>query len=183
MGQRGRAASFMPDKVVFPGGSLDPSDTTHTIAAPFRPSCAQRLTLRTDAPETAQGLGVAAIRETREETGLRLGGDGAPDLSILRFFFRAVTPPGLPKRFDARFFLATANHVSGNLDDFAGADGELSHLQWIDLDKTATMPLPFITNVVIGEVKAWIERGADWDEDRAVPFFTHDETGSRFEPL
>ena len=37
MGQRGAQASFMPSKVVFPGGAVDPGDATIPLAAPCPP--------------------------------------------------------------------------------------------------------------------------------------------------
>ena len=67
--------------------------------------------------------------------------------------FRAITPPGRPRRFDARFFMIDANAIASDLDDFSAACDELSHLSWIPLDEVRKFDLPFITEVVLAEVK------------------------------
>lgn len=203
MGQRGGAASFLPNKFVFPGGAIDPSDLDMRSDTALAPACVARLQKACARPELATPLAFAAIRETFEETGLRIGraapprssaqadGDpwsaflasGAePALDRLRFVFRAVTPPSPPKRFDARFFLADASAVLGDPDDFSGADAELSHLSWLPLEKARGLDLPFITSVVLAELQALAEAG--WPEDdRPAPFFCHDDSGSHFESL
>ncbi|MEM1419676.1 MAG: NUDIX hydrolase [Pseudomonadota bacterium] len=202
MGQRGGAASFMPNKFVFPGGALDPSDFEVRSSRALSPACRTRLGKKTDRPELAAPLAFAAIRETFEETGLRLAhpaeavdgppeaetwrrffsAGGEPAIDRLRFVFRAITPPTLPKRFDARFFLADAETVLGDLDDFSQADAELSHLSWLPLDEARGLDLPFITSVVLAELQALADAG--WPEDdRPAPFFRHDASGSHFEPL
>ena len=75
-----------------------------------------------------------------------------PDASNMFFVFRAITPPGRPRRFDARFFLIQAEELQTNLDDFSMASDELSHLQWIPLTDTKNFDLPFITKVVLAEI-------------------------------
>ena len=84
----------------------------------------------------------------------------------LRYIFRAITPPGRSRRFDARFFLADAEGASGDLEGFSGASDELSHLHWIGLDQARSLDLPFITEVVLAEVTALL-RGVD---QPGVPF-------------
>ena len=163
MGQRGASAAFMPSKYVFPGGAVDPGDA----ADPLRllALCAQRLTQRCgpDAPGPSALVG-AALRELREETGLFI--TPGPD-AALRFVFRAITPPGRPRRFDARFFLMDAGHLACAPDDFSAAGDELSHLHWIGLPQARALDLPFITEVVLAEVTAHLT-GAP---DLGVPFF------------
>ncbi len=161
MGQRGAGAVFMPSKYVFPGGGVDTDD--HTNPAVLSDICAHRLAqhIPDDAPAPG-ALARAALRELAEETGLHL----AP-ATPLRFIFRAITPPGRTRRFDARFFLADASCIDGNPDDFSAAQDELSHLHWVPLAETRALDLPFITEVVLAEVTA-IARGGD---QQGVPFF------------
>lgn len=197
MGQRGAGAAFMPSKYVFPGGAVDPADAGVVLAAPLPAACRDRLTQSplpgAPAPET---LAAAAIRELWEETGLALGvpadwsGDIPDDVGHdwagfarrglrpsaagLRFVFRAITPPGRPRRFDARFFLADAATVAGDVTDFSAASDELSHLHWIALTEARSLDLPFITEVVLAEVGLILQGGSSGD---GVPFF--DNSGAR----
>jgi 8-oxo-dGTP pyrophosphatase MutT (NUDIX family) len=168
MGQRGADAAFMPSKYVFPGGAVDPSDDEVILASPVNAVCAGRLDA--GGGPAATTLAAAAIREMWEETGLPLGTPGAarlpsgwegfaarglqPDAGGLRFIFRAITPPGRLRRFDARFFLADASAVAGDIDDFSAASDELGHLHWLPLAATRSLDLPFITEVVLAEVAA-----------------------------
>lgn len=164
MGQRGAGAAFMPSKYVFPGGAVDADD--HAAAHAVAPDCHRRLALlplpKTPAPEALVG---AALRELHEETGLQL--DTSTGTPLMRFVFRAITPPGRSRRFDARFFLADARHVVGDADDFSRAEDELGHLHWIGLKEARALDLPFITEVVLAEVTALLG-GAP---DQGVPFF------------
>jgi 8-oxo-dGTP pyrophosphatase MutT (NUDIX family) len=168
MGQRGEAAAFMPSKFVFPGGAVEPPDASVTLATPLNPVCAARLA--EGGGPGAAALAAAAIREVWEETGLPLGRPGTamlpegwegfarrgllPDAAALRFVFRAITPPGRPRRYDARFFLADARAVAGDAEDFSAASHELRHLRWLPLADTGALDLPFITEVVLAEVAA-----------------------------
>lgn len=166
MGQRGAGAVFMPSKYVFPGGRVDMSDTADIEF--ISEACLHRLrqNLSDNPPEVAALIGCAR-RELAEETGLRL----TPN-ATLRFVFRAITPPGGPRRFDARFFLADAADVTGPLDDFTSAEDELSHLHWVSLSEVRRLDLPFITEIILAELRG-ILAGCD---QPGVPFF--DNSGS-----
>lgn len=164
MGQRGRTARFMPSKYVFPGGALDPADHDPTMPAPLEAACLRRLAER--APEgVGPALARAALRETREETGLALG-----EAARIRFIFRAITPPTRPVRFDARFFLADAAALESDPEDFSRAEDELTHLSWLTLAEARRLDLPFITSVILAEVEARLD---DLQADRSAPFFHH----------
>ena len=177
MGQRGAGAVFMPSKFVFPGGGVDPEDLTQPRPGFLDPDCARRLGLLVppDAP-VADVLVAAALRELTEETGLTLGEAGVPSL---RFVFRAITPPGRSRRFDARFFLAHAKGLDGDGQDFAAASGELQHLRWLALPEARALDLPFITEVVLAEVATLVAGG----DQPGVPFFDNSGTTPQFRRL
>ena len=123
LGKRHHGHKFMPGKFVFPGGRVDPADRHMPVARPLDPSTEAHLMKRLQRPsaEKARAFALAAIRETFEETGLLLGVRGhatakvprgpwtafaeaniLPDLGALHLIGRAITPPGRPRRFDAR---------------------------------------------------------------------------------
>lgn len=190
MGQRGATAAFMPNKFVFPGGAVDREDGAVPLRGGLDTASAQRLQAFARADAAAElaptTFAAAAIRELWEETGLALAGPGdwpdlpaagwadmaarglLPDAAPLRFVFRAITPPGRARRFDARFFLADVTGIAGDPDDFSLAQDELSHLQWLPVRQARGFDLPFITEVVMAEVARLIERG---DAPESVPFF------------
>ena len=167
MGQREANAAFMPGKFVFPGGAVDDNDATVPLATSLSRVDTARLALQSTRAPNA--LAAAAIRELWEETGQILGAcdnwnnapqgwrgfaasGHAPAAADLHYVFRAITPTGRPRRFDARFFLAQADDLASDPDDFSRAEDELSHLQWIPLPRARDFDLPFITQVVLAEV-------------------------------
>lgn len=194
MGQRGAQAAFMPNKFVFPGGAVDAADAAVPLARPLPAICAARLA-EDSAADISGALAAAAVRELWEETGQILGLPGPwpgaipkdwlefagtghrPTADALQFVFRAITPPGRPRRFDARFFLLDADALASDLDDFGAAADELSHLQWIAIDEIRHYDLPFITEVVLAEVAA---RATDATPPTSVPFFRNTEEESLF---
>ena len=197
MGQRGARAAFMPNKFVFPGGAVDPEDGEVPFAGWMTPLCETRLA--DEAPRArVRALAGAAIRELWEETGQVLGRPGdwprpaprnwqgfaatghLPDAAPLQFVFRAITPRGRPRRFDARFFLLDAEDLATDPDDFSGACDELAHLQWIALDEVRGFDLPFITEVVLAEIA---QRAEDPTPPASVPFFKNDDEESLFARL
>lgn len=127
--QRHRATAFMGGAYVFPGGRVDPGDSSPEVLAHFDGlSDAEARLGEPGLGPTASALFVAAIRETLEEAGVLLGraGDaneiraglaagralrdlvGAVRLDANRLtpFARWVTPAVEKKRFDTRFFAA-----------------------------------------------------------------------------
>ena len=98
-----------------------------------------------------------------------------PSAAGMRFVFRAITPPGRPRRFDARFLMVDASHVLNDLDDFSRSSGELSHLSWVPLNEATSLELPFITEVVLAELEEILSKG---DTGRGIPFFHHQDVRS-----
>ena len=190
MGQRGKTAVFMPDKFVFPGGAVDRADARLDING-LNAMCQARL--QQHAPgANPNGIATAAIRELWEETGQCLGKPAnwaapegwngfadrglAPDATPLHFFFRALTPPGRPRRFDARFFLADAAALATDPDDFSEAEDELNHLHWVSMQEARALNLPFITRLVLAELEKHLPRT---DAPEAVPFVKNDDMESQ----
>jgi len=186
MGERHGASAFMPNRFVFPGGRLDAADYRVRPARPLDPVSLARLgRSRRTGPRKATALALAAIRETFEESGLRLAAPGhplapppsttwtafcadglAPDPGPLLYICRAITPPGRPRRFDARFFAAPAEAASGSLRPSA----ELDKLDWIAPEDTRDLLLPGITQYVLAHLPAWLEPAARDDPARQIPF-------------
>ena len=184
MGQRGVNAAFMPSKFVFPGGAVDDQELSIDIKKSINEVCKNRL-LKENENGPWNALVAAAIRELFEETGQIIGVEQewreppsswrgfaktgyVPDASHMSFVFRAITPPGRPRRFDARFFLIQAEELQTDLDDFSMASDELSHLQWIPLTDTKNFDLPFITQVVLAEIAGNLMNSGP---PAKVPFF------------
>lgn len=149
MGMRGSKHRFMPNRLVFPGGRVDPADLKAPFATPLSPPAERALRKNTNA-RLAHGLGVAAARELMEETGLSLG--TPPRLDVLHYLARAVTPPGLPIRFNARFFVVEGRHVTGDL----GGDGELEGLRFYGMSEALALDLALPTRRVLDLLRQWV---------------------------
>ena len=149
MGLRGAGHSFMPNKLVFPGGAVDAADLHAAFASPLRRDT-QRLLEKSANPRLAVGLAIAAARELAEETGLSLG--TPPALDGLHYLCRAITPGFLPIRFNARFLVVDAETVRGSL---AGS-GELEDLRWYGIPDALALDLASPTRMVIEEFRTWL---------------------------
>jgi 8-oxo-dGTP pyrophosphatase MutT (NUDIX family) len=134
---------------------------------------------------------MAAIRETFEETGLLVGRVTprvprtrsnawqaflrhgiVPALDVLDFVARAITPPGNPRRFDARFFMADASHIHGDAHDDLSGSGELLDVRWVSLEEARNLDLPDITRMVIGQIPKRLASRPD--APLPVPFVRYD---------
>ncbi len=150
MGMRGAGHRFMPNKLVFPGGSVDRPDATAQVAKAM-PAHVQAMLEKSCKPRLAHALGIAAARELEEETGLTLG--NPPDLSGFDYLGRAITPPGGPVRFNARFFVVDSTAITGEL---AGS-GELEGLRYYPMEEALALDLARPTRVIIGLLQRWLE--------------------------
>ena len=189
LGKRHARHKFMPGKFVFPGGGIDPTDKAMAFASALDPSAEMRLMQRfhKGSAVRARALALAAIRETFEETGLLLGKPGEtqkppvgawsqfashkvlPDLGNIHFIGRAITPPGRPRRFDARFFTMDASAIAHRIDGVTGPDAELVELVWMSLDEAKQLDMPAVTGVMLEELDGRIADG--FGHDLPVPFY------------
>lgn len=190
LGKRHHAHKFMPGKFVFPGGRLEPTDRLMPIAAGLDSHTEKFLMADMQRPSLARarGLALAAIRETFEETGLILGSklDRAPpvpegpwsdfaragfypDLSILHFVGRAITPSRRPRRFDTRFFAVDASAIAHRIDNVVHADAELVELVWMPIEQARSLDMPTVTGVMLQELEARVAAG--FGHDLPVPFY------------
>jgi 8-oxo-dGTP pyrophosphatase MutT (NUDIX family) len=189
MGQRHAGHVFMPDKFVFPGGRLDRADHRIRPVTELRPAVADRVAVGTT-PGRARALALAAVRETFEEAGLLVGArvarpqrsrspswrrflaEGvAPTLDGFEFVARAITPPGNPRRYDARFFMADASLIQGDLHEALGGDGELLDLRWVPVGEAQSLDLPEVTHFVIDEVARRLAMPRSQRDGIPVPFY------------
>ncbi len=198
MGQRGKSAAFMPSKYVFPGGAVDPGDAAVQLGGQLSAQSRNRLLAepRAESAISPDAIAAAALRELAEETGLVSGRPGpapagwarydatglSPDPTGLIYFFRAITPPRLSRRFDARFLLLDASHIHGDATDLSAAGDELSHLHWVPIDEARKLDLPFITEVVLAELSLLLSESGSGPlaEPRLVPFFDNRTDQPRF---
>ena len=191
LGKRHHGHKFMPGKFVFPGGRVDPADRRMPVARPLDPATEAHLMKRLQRPSAAKAraFALAAIRETFEETGLLLGvreramakvprgpwtafaeADILPDLGALHFIGRAITPPGRPRRFDARFFTMDASAIAHRIEGVTGPDAELVELVWMPLADAKALDMPAVTGVMMEELDARIADG--FGHDLPVPFYS-----------
>lgn len=179
MGRRAPGHVFMASKWVFPGGRIDRSDFTAASAQDLSSDTARRLEAELPA-RRARALALTAVRETFEETGLILGraapaasvagpwreyrqAGALPDLSVLTYIARAITPPGRTRRFDARFFMAPAEALL--TPEPTSGSGELDEIAWMPLDQARALDLPAITRFVLDELSQRLANPA-----RPLPF-------------
>jgi 8-oxo-dGTP pyrophosphatase MutT (NUDIX family) len=155
MGMRHAKHKFMPSVLVFPGGRVDRGDHRVRVLSELKPETLALLAHRAP-PSLARALGVAAVRELFEETGLLLGDRQGErllaDLAPLDYLCRAVTPTRRSMRFDARFLIAPAESVRGEI----GGSGELEGLAWYRLSDARAAKLADITAMILNEFSEWL---------------------------
>ncbi len=191
MGKRHAGHRFMPGKFVFPGGRVEPEDRRMAAAGALDAHVEEKLNarVRRPSPGFARALALAAIRETFEETGLAIGvaDHGAPEnpppgawtrfaatgvrpaLDAIDFLARAITPPGRPRRFDARFLIVDARFIAGRIEGAVHSEAELVELLWTPLDEARRLDLPTITHAALDDLQQALEGGLN--KLRPRPFY------------
>ncbi|ASM76662.1 NUDIX hydrolase [Vitreoscilla filiformis] len=145
---------------VFPGGVLEDGD------APDVPSPADAaLSARMGLPAGAWAYVNAAVRECAEEVAVSL------DASALHYFAHWLTPHGIPKRFDTRFFLARMP-----ADQVPRADlGEVTEWAWLSptqaLAPETQLKLLPVTRRLLRTLAGWacVADGLRWAEAQPAP--------------
>lgn len=170
MGLRHANHRFMPNVLVFPGGRVDRADhraKSISELAPFPRACLERQA----PPSLARALGVAAVRELHEETGLVLGRlEGQhvqPDLAALDYLCRAVTPPNRFMRFNARFLIAPAEAAHGVIR----GSGELEELRFFGIEEAFRHRIASITAKVLAEFRDWLALSPEQRRSRQLICF------------
>ena len=192
--RRSQSTRFMPGVYVFPGGRVDPEDYQ---ASGFTEDLArQPAGLDWPSRHKLPALARAALRETFEETGLLVGGQGrprrkpprlafwqayqaagrTPAFDRLRLFARAVTPTFSPLRFDTRFFLAEDCPAGGAIT----GNGELEDLGWRPVSSMAGLPMATVTALVLGEALRHARAGRLRRRRAPLLFWIRPKIGRRF---
>ncbi len=180
MGQRSTRHAFFPQTYVFPGGRLDLKDSATLPLADLQAEECRRMQAVGGGKLSARrcrALGVAAVRETYEETGLMIGTAEAapdigfrPDLSQLRYLARAVTPPRQVRRFDTHFFMLFTDEAGINPDVIRSSE-ELENLIWLDINQGDALPMPDITRKVLLDLQILLENTALLPSARQIPYY------------
>lgn len=191
MGTRNRSLTFMPGALVFPGGAVDRADNLVPSADTLDPETERKIVANMRGPSTgrrARALGMAALRELSEESGLLIGRRGdaeirhpdwepfarhgiIPAIGGLRLLARAITPPGPPRRFDTWFFVARAEEIAHEPEGGFEPSGELEELQWITPEAAIGGDTREITRVMLVELMNRMKRDPALDPSYPAPFY------------
>lgn len=195
MGKRNPAARFMPGFFVFPGGRVEPGDTTVPHVGGLGERDHARLAAFVTRPSRRRstGLALSALRETFEETGLRVGaadpraatvavaegwkdfvaGGLLPSLDGVTFVARAITPPGRPRRFDTRFFACDVSNLADLSTVRPTPDSELVELNWFTIAQAQALESAEITQIILEELLKLHQGGFSPDLKRPLYRMRH----------
>jgi len=162
----------MPSVYVFPGGRVDRLDWAAPSKSELPARELERIGLRATPPR-ARALGVTALRETWEETGLVFGDVHGeclhPSLDVLEYVGRAITPVSSPIRYHARFFMARASDARGELK----SNGELIDLRWVPLPEANELPIIDVTGFMLDEAMARVGAAINGQRSQRESLFLH----------
>jgi 8-oxo-dGTP pyrophosphatase MutT (NUDIX family) len=193
MGRRNAGQKFMPNRWVFPGGRVERGDWRAPATGELSPTAIAGFAPHLTAGP-ARALALAAIRETWEEAGLLLArpcdpprhgpanwasflaAGALPDLSAIEVVGRAITPPGIGKRFDTWALAADASCLM-TLERQPDC-GELDEIAWFAIDDALALDMPKVTRVFVTEAAARLE-----DPARPRPFVRYRKGAVHVETL
>ncbi len=191
MGLRNENLAFMPGKLVFPGGRVDPADCSIQTPDNISSKDARKI-LQSKLPHSElsdpKTLPLAAIRETYEETGVMIGQPGEltsplpfsdewtafaehsiiPAPAALKYCARAITPPNRVRRYDTRFFCVRAEYIAKQ----AGfIPGELQEIKWLTIEEALSTKLASITRIITTDIQQGLLDESLFDEGFEIPFY------------
>ncbi len=191
LGRRHDNHVFLPGKFVFPGGRSELEDAAMKAVSGLPPEVVRKLAapLNGGPISNPNSLALTAVRELFEETGFLFGDSNVsaigappgtswiqfetaqilPNLSKLHYVARALTPPGLPRRFDTHFFAANLDDVAATIDGHIHADAELVELRWVTFGELASLDTLPVTHFIALELAQQLAAGLG--HDRLVPYF------------
>jgi len=190
MGKRSARHDFMPSVYVFPGGRVDPCDSSApALDRPNARTC--QILEAAMTPVRARACVLAAVRETYEETSLILGekygqipsavndpswqkfhAEGyLPRLSTIEVFGRAITPPHRDKRFDTWFFLARLDAEAASRPFNNSA--ELIDTGWFSFEQMKNLDMHRATQMMLEQLEIYL----GFDNPPPDVFFSRAEYG------
>ena len=152
MGKRPNKARLAPGMWVFPGGKLDKSALTISKNYITNSKIIKNLCSLKATPPLGKGLIHTAIRETEEETNLKLKSNNIKNMWVLG---RAITPLTRPMRFDTKFFVAPSDCFIGKVK----GNGELAKLEYVEINKALNLPMFDVTEFILQEINKRINKG------------------------
>ena len=160
MGQRPKNSKFAPNVWVFPGGKVEKSDKLNKDIKLNRKILTDLKKLKAN-NLLSSALISAALRETYEETGLKLINQNLEDLWVLA---RAITPANQKIRFDTKFFVLDENNFTNKIK----GNGELHNLGFINIREAIKLPLFDITQFLLEDLESLNQKKIN---SKYFPFF------------
>ena len=160
MGQRPKNSRFAPSVWVFPGGRVEKSDMLNKSIKLSKKNLDDLSKLKST-NTLSIGLISAAIRETEEETNLKLIDRNLKNLWVLA---RAITPANQKIRFDTKFFVIDEKNFSNKIK----GNGELNNLGFVNIKEAIKLPLFDITEFLLEEVTRFYAKKIN---SKFFPFF------------
>ena len=160
MGQRPKNSKFAPNVWVFPGGKVEKSDTLNKNIKLNKKILNDLKKLKSN-NFLSSALVSAALRETYEETGLKLINQNLKDLWVLA---RAITPANQKIRFDTKFFVLEENNFTNKIK----GNGELHNLGFINTREAIKLPLFDITQFLLEDLESLSQKKIN---SKYFPFF------------